>query len=153
MVRPREKPPKANKPKAERVHSIASAIEKAMLSDTPPVDIHDLACEWMNLCGGPKGFAKIMFDELTGLPPGSAGRVRLLDIGARLWTIATNPHSGGDLGFMTEADLERAAGNLMVRIGVQSRDQVDLERDISKMRKRMESMVVWKGEWIDHACI
>ena len=126
---------------------MVAAIEKAILSDAAPVDIHDLACEWMNLCDGPKGFAKMLYDELNGLPPGSAGRVRLLDIGARLWTIATSPTSGGDLGFLSDEDLERSAQSLMVRMGVQPRDVADLEKEVSRLNRRMEKMVVRQGEW------
>ena len=153
MPRQRTAPAGRAQKKKDKILTVASAIEKAFLSGKAPVDIHDLASEWMNICEGPKGFARMMFDEINALPVGSAGRVRLMDIGARLCSIATSPVSGGDLSLLTEEDLERAVANTMVRMGVQTPDQAATERRVVSLEKRLVGMVPAVLEWIDHVCI
>lgn len=82
------------------------ALETILTSDRSPIDITEIAYQFMHQVGGPAGFVERIMGEYDGSPVGSLARSRVLDIMVRLFQIATPKDKQGDLGHLTDEDLE-----------------------------------------------
>ena len=83
------------------------ALEAILENKQSPIDIREIAYQFMRQVGGPAGFVEKIFVEYDSSAAGSLARSRILDIMIRLFQIATPKEKFGELGHLTDEDLER----------------------------------------------
>lgn len=81
------------------------ALETILESKQSPIDIKEIAYQFMRQVDGPGGFVKRIMEEYDGSAVGSLARSRILDIMVRLFQIATPKDKLGDLGDISDEDL------------------------------------------------
>lgn len=103
-------------------------LEAVLTNKQSPIDIKEIAYQFMHQVGGPSGFVQRIMEEYDGAPIGSLARSRILDIMVRLFQIATPKEKHGELGHLSDEDLASI-----------------LREQLGKNEK--------SDGWIDHTCI
>ena len=80
-------------------------LDAVLTNKQSPIDIKEIAYQFMHQVGGPAGFVERIMEEYDGAPIGSLARSRILDIMVRLFQIATPKEKHGELGHLTDEDL------------------------------------------------
>lgn len=127
--RPRKKAKEPFKPSDQE--GLRSQIQKVLLSTNSPLNLQELACEFLFRCDGVRGFIDKMMIDYREARPGSPERVRSMEFGAKLIQMAIAAQGEREnYDSMADNDLERIAGDLMQKM------------DVKPIVK-----------WIDHVCI
>lgn len=84
------------------------ALSAILENKQSPIDIREIAYQFMRQVGGPAGFVRKIMEEYDEAEVGSLARSRILDIMIRLFQIATPKERFGDVNHMTDDDLARA---------------------------------------------
>jgi hypothetical protein len=99
-------------------NSPLKTLESMILSKDCPIDVREVSYEFMKQVGGPKGLVRLIMLEYNESKVGGLARARILDIMMRLFQ-STSPKGGsGDLGHMTEADLELILKEKLAAVGL-----------------------------------
>ena len=107
------------------------ALEGILTAKDSPIDIKEIAYQFMSQVGGPPGFVARIMEEYDASPVGSLARSRILEIMVKLFQIATPKEKFGELGELTDEDLVH----------------------ILKEQFTPKAEVKHVGEWVDHPCI
>lgn len=83
------------------------AFEAILSTKQSPIDVREIAYQFMRQVGGPEGFVAAIFEEYDQSAAGSLARSRILDIMIRLFQMATPKEKFGELGHLSDEDLER----------------------------------------------
>ncbi len=85
-----------------------ASVMKALTEAVKDPQVSEIASHAIHLMGGPQGFAKNLMTEYKAAKAGSVVRMRILEFILRATKFA-NEAAGitGDLGLVSEADLER----------------------------------------------
>lgn len=95
------------------------AMEQAIKKRQGLPHLSDLAEHFVQVAGGPRQVARMMYQEWLAAREGSVVRARILDLLTRVWRFASESQPRvDDLGVLTEADLERELGDLLGSAGV-----------------------------------
>ncbi len=93
------------------------ALEQMILSKDCPIDLREVAYEFMKKIGGPKGLVRLIMTEYEESKTGGLARARILDIMMRLFQ-QTSPKGGvGDLGQLSDEDLRRLLDERLKLLG------------------------------------
>lgn len=114
---------------SESATSFGTAVERMLMSKSAPIDLKEVAIEFMQKVGGPQGFVKLILDDYQASEAGTPERARLWELAVRLFTKAQEDEATVDHDMTTDDDLQAEAAYLMARMGV--------------------GAVVW----VDHVCI
>ncbi len=66
-----------------------------------------MAESFIEECGGPRKFAKLLWQEYKSAPKGGLVRARTMDMILRCWKYASEKTSGREAGTLSDEDLER----------------------------------------------
>lgn len=78
----------------------------------------EVAYTFIDLCGGPKGFARTLFQEFTNSEPGGIARQRILDMMMRSLKFANEQDpKGSDASMLNDEDLTREIERTLAEIG------------------------------------
>ena len=109
---------KTNKPAKPSTRVVASSIktlEEIISNKQSPIDVQELAYEFMSKIGGNTGFVDMVLTEYNGSEIGSLARARVLDIMLKLFQLASPKDGGGDFANISDDDLKNI---LQAQLGV-----------------------------------
>lgn len=97
--------------------TMGKVMDRVLISKETPVDLRELAIEFMKEIGGPQEFVQLMMLDYHRAKPGSPERARVWELLVKLFGIATEKEPAMDGDLASDADLENAASDLMKRMG------------------------------------
>ena len=118
-----------NATNARKSQPMMKALEAIIDSKKSPIDIKEIAYQFMHQIGGPGGFVARIMEEYDGSPKGSLARSRILEIMVKLFQIATPKEKYGELSHLSDEDLTD-----ILKQGIGKREVAD-------------------NGWIEHPCI
>ncbi len=125
-----ERKPKAKNAFASKgSESLTDTIERVVLAKESPVNLHEIACELIDLFGGPKGIARTIHTNYNATSSNPQERANIMGILYKIIAAASAKDTldGDD---MSEEDLLIAMKKHMGRLGVKVEEtppkQVDL---------------------------
>lgn len=100
-----------------RVSKIEKLRQK-LKNNEPLPDLSELVEQFVDVAGGPRNVAKMLHDEWEKAASGGIVRMRIMQILTQVWKYASDTRpSVGDLGLVTEEDLEKLLQEKLARYG------------------------------------
>lgn len=96
---------------------LPSHVQKAILGGMRAPDMAEFVAHFIEISGGPRVFAKLMFDEFRNAKEGSLARIRVMDLVLHGMKFANQMQPPiQDVAEMSEADLTRELQDVLQKM-------------------------------------